>query len=214
MSLVLLLLGRLVLEAVTSDQEVATVGTSLLPAVLLNILAGIVVQCGTGGIITSQGRTKLVTLLSMGFELPLSLGSTIVLVLVFKASVVTVYWVQAFVTLLEALVVGLIVSKSDWPRFAREARKRARTWSQTHVSPYAPSTHRQDRGGEFMGQVTRRRSSRYELIIAIREVSWSGHELNRLPGLSSVVVQLTLPMSVSWVGDELTSLMAVSWFAC
>ncbi len=64
-----------------------------------------------------------------------------------------------------------------------------------------------------MGQVARLSSSRHELV-AIRLVSWSSHALNRLPGVSSVVVQLTPLMSVSYVGEELTSLMAVSWFAC
>jgi len=110
-----------VMGIVTSDVDVQQVGAWLLPAVMLNILGGVAVQVGTGGVLTSQGRPGLVTFLSMGFELPLSLGSVALLVLLFKASVTQVYWVQAAVTCLEAVVVWLLVTRSNWRKFSNEA---------------------------------------------------------------------------------------------
>merc|ERR1719428_2154917 len=113
-----------VMGIVTSDVDVQQVGAWLLPAVMLNIRGDIAVQVGTGGVLTSQGRPGLVTFLSMGFELPLSLGSVALLVLLFKASVPVVYWVQAFVSCGEAVVVYFLISTSDWAKYAAEARQR------------------------------------------------------------------------------------------
>lgn len=123
-TVVLLVLGRAVVGVVTNDKEVKDAAVSILPAILVNVMGAIVVQVGTGGILTSQGRTKLVTLLSMGIELPLSLGSTALLVLVFSATLNTVYWVQAIVTLFEAAIVVIILQGSDWQRYAQEAVRR------------------------------------------------------------------------------------------
>lgn len=116
--------GRALMKVATSSNDVQVAGVQLLPPVFLNTVASIAVNCGTGGILTSQGRTKLVTFLSMGFELPLSLGSTALLVMVFHCGLVFVYWAQAFVSVLEAGVVCAIIKRSDWAKFAEEARIR------------------------------------------------------------------------------------------
>ncbi|CAK0846554.1 unnamed protein product [Prorocentrum cordatum] len=60
----------------------------------------------------------------MGFELPLSVGSIALFVFVFGLGLVPVFWVQAAVSALEALVVWAIVQRSDWDALAREAQER------------------------------------------------------------------------------------------
>jgi len=132
-------LGKILMGVVTSSDSVQDLGFKLLPAVLLNTLASIAVNVGTGGILTSQGRVSMVTCLSMGFELPLSLGSTALLVLVFKSNLVVVYWAQAIVSVLEAGVVCFIVTRSDWGRYAREARVRQNA-EEDDSEPTGPGT--------------------------------------------------------------------------
>lgn len=122
---VLLPLGYTAMGAITSDTAVRALSAWILAPVMLNIVGGVAVQVGTGGVLTSQGRPRLVALLSFGFELPFSLGSIAVLVLYFKVrSLVLVYWVQAGVTCLEAVVVWAIVYRSDWHKHSEEAQER------------------------------------------------------------------------------------------
>jgi hypothetical protein len=66
----------------------------------------------------------MVTVLSLLFEIPLSLGAVAVVVLMFHVGVAEVFWVQGAVMLLEAVVVGEIVRRSDWEKYAREAQAR------------------------------------------------------------------------------------------
>jgi len=121
---VILPLRDKLMSFMTSDHQVQGVAVQILPAIMLNFLASSVVQCGTSGILASQGRTRLSTFLSLGFELPLSLGSIAVLVLAFQADVRLVYWAQAAASVAEACAVLLIVRGSDWERYAAEARAR------------------------------------------------------------------------------------------
>ena len=71
--------------------------------------------------LTSQGRTKTVTYLSMGVFLPLSLGSIALMVLVLRRSLPEVYWVIAAVSCVEAALVWGIIRRSDWSRASAEA---------------------------------------------------------------------------------------------
>jgi len=103
--------------------------------VMLNIFAGVAVEVGTGGVLTSQGRPALVTFLSMGFELPLSLGSIALLVLVLNASLTQVYWVQSLVTSLEAVIVWFLITRSNWAKFSDEAVARQLEGSTGTASP-------------------------------------------------------------------------------
>eukprot|EP00931_Biecheleriopsis_adriatica_P108278 TRINITY_DN82600_c0_g1_i1.p1 TRINITY_DN82600_c0_g1~~TRINITY_DN82600_c0_g1_i1.p1 ORF type:complete len:593 (-),score=93.64 TRINITY_DN82600_c0_g1_i1:72-1796(-) len=123
-AVVILPLRHLAMSLMTSDSQVQQLAAELMTPIMLNFLAAGIVQTGTGGILASQGRTTLSTVLAVFFELPLSLGSIATLVLVFHADVRLVYWVQASVSMLEALVVVFIVSRSDWERYAREAQAR------------------------------------------------------------------------------------------
>eukprot|EP00443_Scrippsiella_acuminata_P043819 CAMPEP_0115198280 /NCGR_PEP_ID=MMETSP0270-20121206/16023_1 /TAXON_ID=71861 /ORGANISM="Scrippsiella trochoidea, Strain CCMP3099" /LENGTH=577 /DNA_ID=CAMNT_0002611645 /DNA_START=36 /DNA_END=1769 /DNA_ORIENTATION=- len=115
------------MSVVTNDPEVQAPAASILPAVVVNLVASIVVSIATQGILTSQGRTKVVTFLSMGFELPVSIGSTAALVFLFDAGLLAVYWAQAAVTVFEAFVIMAIVQRSDWAEFARQAQERQRS---------------------------------------------------------------------------------------
>merc|ERR1719277_83328 len=124
MSIVAMILAHPIMEVVTNDPLVQAPAVAILPAVMLNLVASLMVSIGTQGIITSQGRTKVVTFLTMGFELPLTIGSTALLVCYFKAGLTTVYWAQAAVSCFEAVVVLMIIKRSDWGQFAIDARQR------------------------------------------------------------------------------------------
>lgn len=128
--LVVTIAGKPFMKVAVDDTDVQNLGVQLLMPTFLNIIASIAVNCGTGGTITSQGRTKLVTFLSFGFELPFSLGSVALCVLVFKCSLVFVYWIQALVQIFEAVVVCFIIARSDWNKYALEARARQQQGSE------------------------------------------------------------------------------------
>merc|ERR1712226_367718 len=146
-------LGVQAVGAVTNDPKVRDLAVAILPPMLLNTLTSTIVSVGTGGILTSQGRPKIVTLLSMGFEIPFSVGSVAIMVLVFHATLGQVYWAQAAVSTLEAIVVLVILSRSDWERYAREARQRqgaareaAEAPNDDHMSLQPVSTGDEDNG--------------------------------------------------------------------
>jgi len=123
-SVIVLPLRHQVMGAVTSDDSVIGVGATLLAPVLLSAFASTFVAVGTGGVLTSQGRPTMVTVLSLLFEIPLSLGAVAVVVLMFHVGVAEVFWVQGAVMLVEAVVVGELVRRSDWEKYAREAQAR------------------------------------------------------------------------------------------
>lgn len=108
----------------TSDTQVQALAAPLLTPVLLNTFAGIIVQCNTGGVFTSQGRTKLSTILSMGVELPLSIGTVAIFIFVLHFGLVPVYWGQAAVTCLEMAICIMIFVGSNWVQYAEETCKR------------------------------------------------------------------------------------------
>lgn len=108
----------------TSDPEVVALAGQLLPPVLLNTLCGLIVECNTGGVFTSQGRTILSTFLSMGVELPLNIGSVAFLVLYAHMGLVPIYWAQAAISSFEMVLVMLIFFRSDWKKHAKEAQHR------------------------------------------------------------------------------------------
>jgi Na+-driven multidrug efflux pump len=109
---------------ITNDPQVQNLTAQLLIPVLLQTFAAMLVQCNVGGVFTSQGRTKLSTILSMGVELPMTLGIVAYLVFVVKTTVVPLYWGQAAVFWLEMAICLAIWAGSDWPRYAREAQER------------------------------------------------------------------------------------------
>jgi len=140
-ALFLLPFSRSAVSVMTSDQDVIDLAAQLLPPILLNTFLGLVVECNTGGVFTSQGRTKLSTFLSMGVELPLNIGSVAFLVLYMKAGLVPVYWIQAAVTALETVIVMTIFFRSDWDACARDAKLRQEVEEAEAKSGGVPSIH-------------------------------------------------------------------------
>uniref|UniRef100_A0A7S2QAM7 Uncharacterized protein n=1 Tax=Zooxanthella nutricula TaxID=1333877 RepID=A0A7S2QAM7_9DINO len=69
-------------------------------------------------------RTVLSTFLSMGLELPLNIGSVAFLVLYVHMGLVPVYWAQAAVSCFEMVLVLVIFARSDWERYAKDAKQR------------------------------------------------------------------------------------------
>lgn len=139
-AVLLLPFGTQAVSIMTSDPEVVELAAQLLPPVLLNTFAGLIVECNTGGVFTSQGRTLLSTFLSMGVELPLNIGSVAFLVLYVRMGLVPVYWAQAAVSCLELVLVLVIFMRSDWERYAKDAKLRqeveeAEARSEGRVSP-------------------------------------------------------------------------------
>jgi Na+-driven multidrug efflux pump len=121
---VLLPLRRQAAAVMTNDPEVQGYTEHLLAPVLLQTFAAMIVQCNVGGVFTSQGRTKLATMLSMGVELPMTLGIVAFLVFYVHTKVVPLYWGQASVFWLEMFICIAIWSGSDWVRYAEEAKTR------------------------------------------------------------------------------------------
>lgn len=119
----------------TSDEHVSSVASMLLFPVMLNTFASMLVQCQTGGVFTSQGRTRLSTILSMGIELPMTLGAVAFCVFVLKWGLVPVYWGQAAVFWLEMAICLAIFVTSDWPKYAREIMARQEAAPSTQKDP-------------------------------------------------------------------------------
>lgn len=126
-AVVLLPFRHQAMAIMTSDVEVQNLSAQLLLPVLLNTFASMIVQCNTGGVFTSQGRTTLATLLSMGVELPLNLGSIATCVFVLHLGIVAVYYCQAVVFWFELAIVMVIWQFSDWQKYADQAVARQRT---------------------------------------------------------------------------------------
>merc|ERR1711967_201496 len=133
---VLMPLRRQAAAVMTNDPEVQGYTEQLLGPVLLQTFAAMIVQCNVGGVFTSQGQTKLATMLSMGVELPMTLGIVAVLVFVVHTTVVPLYWGQASVFWLEMFICLAIWKGSDWPRHADEAKARQ---EMNNASPVAAS---------------------------------------------------------------------------
>ncbi|CAE7194823.1 slc47a1, partial [Symbiodinium sp. CCMP2592] len=112
------------MSLMTNDPQIRQLASELLVPITLNFLFAGAVSTVNGGILASQGRTYLSAVMVMLFELPLSLGTIAILVLAFHVDVHVVYWVQAGVTFVEAVIVLLIISRSDWDKYAEDARAR------------------------------------------------------------------------------------------
>jgi len=108
----------------TNDPTIQESAQQLLFPVLLQTFAAMIVQCNVGGCFTSQGRTKLATLLSMGVELPMTLGIVAFLVFVVHTTIVPLYYGQAFVFWLEMAICLTIWRNSDWEKYGKEAQER------------------------------------------------------------------------------------------
>ena len=102
--------------------------TTLVAAAFVGAGLAQLVSILTGGVLSGQGRTLVTTLLSFGFELPVTIGSTAIMVFVVKlrgaSGILWILWLGCAISLVELLVVGLIIACSNWQRYADEARQR------------------------------------------------------------------------------------------
>ncbi|EOD41018.1 hypothetical protein EMIHUDRAFT_222063 [Emiliania huxleyi CCMP1516] len=102
------------MSTISSDPYVVEVASRMIVPGFLASMGQLLVGVGTGGVFAAQGRTILNTILAFAFELPCSIGSVFVLVMIMHTGVETVYWGKAGIAIVEAAVVMSIVAMSDW----------------------------------------------------------------------------------------------------
>jgi MATE family multidrug resistance protein len=113
---------------VTSDPETLPVAAALVAASFVGAGLGQLVNIGTSGVLSGQGRTFVTTLLSFGFELPTSIGGTALLVFVAKLrgpkGLLWITWAGSGFSLVEVVVVALIILCTNWRKCADAAKER------------------------------------------------------------------------------------------
>jgi len=124
MSAVFIPLKGDVLNIATNDDDVISLGSVIIPALLVGTYLNAVVGNITSGVFSGMGRPVIATILSFGLELPLSIGGVALLILKFKTNLLGVYWFQAISGGVEGLLVLGIVLWSNWDKCADEARVR------------------------------------------------------------------------------------------
>jgi Na+-driven multidrug efflux pump len=134
-SLLLVIFPHALLSAVTDKESVIATAMGLRWAVAGALVTGIYVQVGTS-VITSQGRPILTTLLSFCIELPMTIGVVGFVVFVglphiiggklefIKGSIYDVYWVQFGSTAIQFGILFVILSRSNWRKYAHETQVR------------------------------------------------------------------------------------------
>jgi Na+-driven multidrug efflux pump len=134
-SLVLVAFPYTLLHIVTDKEPVIDTAAGLRWAVAGALVAGIYVQVGTS-VVTSQGRPILTTLLSFCIEMPMTIGVVGFVVFVglpsfvhghlefIKGSIYDIYWVQFLSTAVQFGILFVILSRSNWRKFAHETQVR------------------------------------------------------------------------------------------
>jgi MATE family multidrug resistance protein len=121
-------LSRQVASLVTDDPTTLPVAASLVGAALVGAGSAQLVGIGTSGVFGGQGRTLVSTILSFGFELPMTLAGVAIPVYLMKVGggegLLIVYWAWVVVNVIEVVVVGSIISCSNWRKYAEEAVRR------------------------------------------------------------------------------------------
>lgn len=112
------------LDVATDDAGVLKLASILVPAMLVGTYLNLLVGNITSGVFGGQGKPFIATLLSFGFELPLSIGGVAVYILVLKGTLVGVYWWQAISGGIEVVIVFFILIRSNWIQCAEEAQRR------------------------------------------------------------------------------------------
>ena len=120
-----LTLQRWILEIATDDNNVLAVSAQIVPAMLVGTYLNLIVGNITSGVFSGMGRPLIATILSFGFELPMSVGGVAIYVFCFHApTLLGVTWWQAIAGGLEAVVVLVIMSRCNWEQCAVEAQER------------------------------------------------------------------------------------------
>jgi len=124
MSIIFITFRKSILKIATDDDDILSRGTALIPAMLVGTYLNLLVSNITSGVFSGMGRPLIATILSFGFELPLSIGGVALYILKYHGDLLGVYWFQAISGGVEALVVIIILSVSNWQKCANEARLR------------------------------------------------------------------------------------------
>jgi multidrug resistance protein, MATE family len=122
-----------ILDIATDDQHVVALAETLVPAMLVGTYLNLLVNNGTSGVFSGQGRPLIATILSFGLELPLSIGGVAIYILVFHGDLLGVYWFNAVSGAIEAVIVLYLIMSSNWSKCAEEARDRQESSQQSAV---------------------------------------------------------------------------------
>lgn len=115
---------KYILSIATDDEGVIGMAKTLIPAMLVGTYLNLLVGNITSGVFGGMGRPIIATILSFGFELPMTVGGVALYILYFHGNLVGVYWWQAIAGGIEVVVVLAIMLSSDWNFYATEARRR------------------------------------------------------------------------------------------
>jgi MATE family multidrug resistance protein len=113
-----------ILSVATDDQDILSLSIKLIPAMLVSTWLNLLVGNITSGVFSGMGRPIIATILSFGFELPMSIGGVAVYILLFHGNLIGVYWWNAISGAIEVVVVLALLLASDWDHWAVEAQRR------------------------------------------------------------------------------------------
>jgi len=113
-----------ILSVATNDHDLWTVSAKLIPAMLVGTYLNLLVGNITSGVFSGMGRPLIATILSFGFELPMSIGGVALYILYYHGTLLGVYWWQAISGGIEVAVVLAILLASNWKHWAEEAQRR------------------------------------------------------------------------------------------
>lgn len=123
-AVVFLPLKHAILDVATDDEDVLEMAATLVLAMLVSTYLNIVVGNITSGVFSGQGRPLIATILSFGFELPMSIGGVAVYILALHGNLLGVYWWGVVSGAIEAILVVYLMATSNWDKCADEARER------------------------------------------------------------------------------------------
>ncbi len=123
-TLVFVPLRHFVLDIATDDMDVLSLSIKLIPAMLIGTYLNLLVSNITSGVFSGMGRPIIATILSFGFELPMSIGGVAIYILYFHGNLLGVYWWTAISGGIEVVVVLALLFASDWDHWAMEAQRR------------------------------------------------------------------------------------------
>jgi len=113
-----------IMNVATDDMDVISLSLKLIPAMLVSTWLNLLVSNITSGVFSGMGRPIIATILSFGFELPMSIGGVAVYILLFHGNLLGVYWWNAISGAIEVVVVLGLLFVSDWDHWALEAQRR------------------------------------------------------------------------------------------
>jgi MATE family multidrug resistance protein len=137
-----------ILEIATDDPDILSLGSVLVPAVLIGTYLNSLVGNITSGVFSGMGRPLIATILSFGLELPLSIGGTALLILYFKTNLLGVYWFQALSGGFEALILFGILAMSNWNKCAEETQARQEASSSSNSNEAEETTQQESLSSE------------------------------------------------------------------